>query len=173
MIQAALAFSKDETIQKFKTMLENSGVDVALVSHSRAELVRNIGVYDDILIIMGCRLPDGMADDVYDDLGGEYKMLVIVKPGHEDLITRDEIVVLPLPINRQGLLSAVEMIVTPVSARRKGKRSLEEEKIIKQAKLYLIDKYRMTESQAHRFIQKRSMDTGARFVDTARLILDI
>ena len=30
----------------------------------------------------------------------------------------------------------------------------------------------MSEEQAHRFIQK-SMDTGAKFIDTARMILNI
>ena len=30
----------------------------------------------------------------------------------------------------------------------------------------------MTEEQAHRFIQKRSMDTGAKMVQTAMKILD-
>ena len=30
----------------------------------------------------------------------------------------------------------------------------------------------MTEEQAHRFLQKRSMDTGAKMVQTAQLVLD-
>lgn len=31
----------------------------------------------------------------------------------------------------------------------------------------------MTESQAHRYMQKKSMDTGRKLVDVARIILDV
>ena len=36
-----------------------------------------------------------------------------------------------------------------------------------------METYHMTEPQAHRFMQKRSMDSGSKLTDTARLILGI
>ena len=44
--------------------------------------------------------------------------------------------------------------------------------LITRAKELLMNRNCMTEEQAHRFIQKRSMDTGAKMVQTARKILD-
>ena len=104
MDRVVLAFSKDETADKIKMMLDGSGYDVYTVCHSKAELLRTVSDMDEVLIIMGYKLPDGTVDDVYDDL---------------------------------------------------------------------METHRMSEEQAHRFIQKRSMDTGAKFIDTARMILNI
>jgi len=38
-------------------------------------------------------------------------------------------------------------------------------------KLLLMESSGMTEERAHRYIQRRSMDCGARMADTAKLIL--
>lgn len=35
-----------------------------------------------------------------------------------------------------------------------------------------MDVNRMTEAEAHRFLQKRSMDTGARLTETAQAVID-
>ena len=43
---------------------------------------------------------------------------------------------------------------------------------IRHAKELLMDVNRMTEEEAHRFLQKRSMDTGARLTDTAQAVID-
>ena len=69
----------------------------------------------------------------------------------------------------------MKLLFVGIIERRKhrAKRTPEEEKIIRDAKAYLMEIHRMSEEQAHRFIQKRSMDTGAKFIDTARMILNI
>ena len=36
-----------------------------------------------------------------------------------------------------------------------------------------MDRNGMTEEQAHRFLQKKSMDSGVKMVQTARLVLGI
>lgn len=79
-----------------------------------------------------------------------------------------------LSLNRQLLINSVETFVGIIERRKhRAKRTPEEEKIIRDAKAYLMEIHRMSEEQAHRFIQKRSMDTGAKFIDTARMILNI
>ena len=52
-------------------------------------------------------------------------------------------------------------------------RSQEEENLIRSAKELLMDRNGMTEEQAHRFLQKKSMDSGVKMVQTARLVLGI
>ena len=52
------------------------------------------------------------------------------------------------------------------------KRSTEDKLLITRAKELLMSRNCMSEEQAHRFIQKRSMDTGAKMVQTAMKILD-
>jgi AmiR/NasT family two-component response regulator len=173
--QIILAFSKPETAQKFKKMLDGSGFKVRAVVHSVAELLRYLSNIDEVLVIMGYKLKDGQLDDVFEGLYPGQKLMSIVKAERQDMIDNEEIFVLPLPVGRERLISSIEVFLGHIE-RTKPKnvnRSAEDEEIIERAKLYLMEKYRMTEQQAHRFIQKRSMDTGAKFIDTARQILHI
>ena len=45
------------------------------------------------------------------------------------------------------------------------------EKIVEQAKSLLMEREGLSEEEAHHQLQKRSMDSGARLVQTARRIL--
>ena len=174
MDRVVLAFSKDETADKIKMMLAGSGYDVYTVCHSKAELLRTVSDMDEVLIIMGYKLPDGTVDDVYDDLMEGQKLMSIVKAERQSSIYNQDIFVVTLPLNRQLLINSVETFVGIIERRKhRAKRTPEEEKIIRDAKAYLMETHRMSEEQAHRFIQKRSMDTGAKFIDTARMILNI
>ncbi len=174
MERVVLAFSKDETADKIKMMLDGSGYEVYMVCHSKAELLRSIVDIDEVLIIMGYKLPDGVADDVFDDLREGQKLMSIVKADRQSEIYNEDIFVVTLPVNRQILINSIETFVGIIERQKhRVKRTPEEQKIIENAKAYLMEKHMMTEEQAHRFIQKRSMDTGAKFIDTAKMILGI
>lgn len=176
MDRIILAFSKDETAHKVRMMLDGSGYKIhKIVCHSASELLRTAYDYDDILIIMGYKLPDGVVNDIYYDLHGNFKMISIVKPERVEDIEEENIFALPLPLSRQRLLDAIEVLCGSVEEhkRKKGERSPEETKLIERAKLFLMENYHMTESQAHRFMQKRSMDTGNKIADTAKVILNL
>ena len=51
-------------------------------------------------------------------------------------------------------------------------RSQEELALIDRAKALLMDRNGMTEEQAHRYLQKKSMDSGAKLIQTAQQVLD-
>ena len=38
--------------------------------------------------------------------------------------------------------------------------------------ILLMDRNEMTEEQAHRFLQKKSMNSGVKLAETARMVLD-
>lgn len=174
MERVVLAFARSETADKIKMMLDGSGYEIYAVCRSKAELLRSVADMEDVLIIMGYKLPDGVADDVFEDLQQGQKILSIVKPERESEIYHEEIFVVTLPINRQLLIKAIETFIGIIERQRhRPKRTPEEIRIINDAKAYLMENHMMSEEQAHRFIQKRSMDTGAKFIDTARAILNI
>lgn len=174
MGKIVLAFSKDDTAGKIRHMLEGSEHDVIAVCHSHAEILRIIADLDEVLVIMGYKLPDAVVDDVAEDLREGQKLISLSRFERREMICNEDILVVTLPINRQALLSAIETLWGVIErVKRKPKRTPEEEKTIEKAKLLLMEKYSMTEAQAHRFIQKRSMDTGGKFIDTARMILGI
>ena len=170
--RVVLAFSKRETAEKIKNMLYGSGYEAEMVCRTKAELMRYISDIDEVLVIMGYKLPDAVADAVYEDMREGQKLMSIVKADKQ--IDNPDILTVPLPVSLQRLISSIEIFLGVIEKRSKNTgRAPEEDKIVNKAKLYLMETYMMTEQQAHRFIQKRSMDTGARFADTARSILNI
>ena len=50
-------------------------------------------------------------------------------------------------------------------------RSEEDKRLVAEAKAVLMDRHGMTEEEAHRFLQKQSMDHGAKLTDTAKMVL--
>ena len=48
-----------------------------------------------------------------------------------------------------------------------------EQAVIARAKEVLMERNHMTETEAHRYVQKCSMDSGTNMVETAHMILDI
>ena len=56
---------------------------------------------------------------------------------------------------------------------RPRERSSEERRLIDEAKALLMERNNMTESEAHRYIQKCSMDSGTNLVETAQMVLTL
>ena len=84
-----------------------------------------------------------------------------------------------MPIKVNDLLSTLQMMMqSQLRRRRKARiqprqRSEEEQKIIDQAKILLMEKNNLTEPEAHRYIQKCSMDSGNSFVESAQMVIGI
>lgn len=168
-----LAFMKEEISVKVKRILENSGISVSSVCNSKAELMRFVSNHTGGIVITGFRLPDATAEEIYVDLPKSFSMMVIATVAQRDYMKKD-IFTLTLPLNGVELASSINFLAKSRQANHTGnakKRKEEEKKIISQAKLVLMERHRMTEEQAHRFIQKHSMDAGVKMVDTAKLIL--
>ena len=72
-----------------------------------------------------------------------------------------------------------EFMLQSAARRRKKERakpkvrSAEEQHIIDRAKSLLIERNHMTESEAHRYMQKCSMDSGTNLVETAQMVLTL
>lgn len=175
MERIILAFSTDATAFKIKSMLDGTGYNTYnVICHSAAELLRCAAGFDEALIIMGFKLPDMTVNEVYENIHSGCRLMSIVKAEHVEDIEHEDIFAMPLPVSRQKLISSIGVFLGNVEMHpRRSIRSPEEEKIIDRAKLFLMESYHMTEQQAHRFIQKRSMDKGARTIDTARTILNM
>lgn len=174
MESIVLAFMKEEISQKIKKILDSSGIPVNGICSSKAELMRYIANLGSGIIITGFRLPDATAEEIHIDLPESFSIMVIATAEQTDYMNKD-IFTLTLPIKGVELASSVNFLLKSRQTHTKQvnakKRKEEEKKIIAQAKLVLMERHRMTEEQAHRFIQKHSMDAGVKMIDTARLIL--
>ena len=86
-------------------------------------------------------------------------------------------VTLSMPLKTTDFLSTLDMMFAAQERERKkrhatpAKRSPEEQRLISEAKSVLMDRNHMTEDEAHRYLQKCSMSSGAGLVEAAQMVL--
>jgi response regulator NasT len=86
-----------------------------------------------------------------------------------------EIICLSLPLKTKDFMNTLEMMTCQYMYRKKKKakrqRTQMEKDTIEKAKIILMERNNMTEEEAHRYIQKTSMDNGISMVETAEMIM--
>ena len=89
------------------------------------------------------------------------------------------VVSLAQPLKVHELISTMEMVVSHAERIRRKRRTQprrrtgEEKALIDRAKAVLMERNNMTEAEAHRYLQKTSMDNGTGFTETAQMILSM
>ncbi len=174
MQKVIVAFESEMNSAKIKEIIESGGVASCLVCRSAAEVKRAVHKQRLNIIICGFKLPDENCQDLFQDLPSSCYMLMITPQVRLELCEEDGIFKLAAPVRRGDLLASVRMLVQMNQRfviQHRPQRTEEEQALIDQAKVVLMDRHDMTEEQAHRFLQKKSMDNGAKLVDTARIVL--
>ena len=126
-------------------------------------------------MVCSFRLRDMTAAELAENLGPDTGILVIASAANLDLCQGENLYKLPVPASRADLYASVDMLLRfrrEHAHHSPPQRQEEAQKLIRRAKELLMDVNRMSESEAHRFLQKRSMDTGLRLEQTARLVIE-
>ena len=126
-------------------------------------------------VICGFRLRDMTADVLAADLRGLAAVMAVTKASYLELCGGENLFKLPVPASRAEFIATLNLMLDfeaahlrhPASGRRE-----EERRVIRQAKELLMDVNRMTEEEAHRFLQKRSMERGIWMAVAARWVID-
>lgn len=172
MEKVVVAFGSERTCHRVRDILEAEGLAMCILCRSAAEVKRVVAKQNISTVICGFKLFDGSASGLYEDLPGNCTMLLVARQDQLDLCG-GEIFKLPAPASRGDLIGSVEMLLDPYRTSRPAapRRSGEEEEAIGAAKAVLMDRNGMSEEEAHRFLQKQSMDRCVRLTDMARMVL--
>ena len=175
-----VAFAKTEDTANFKSLLVRNGWNVNVVCTSGAQALSAMEDLGNGVIVCGFRLTDMQYTELAADLPTFFQMLLIASPNKvDDSGLPENVVYLPTPIKKDDLLNTLVMMGEGISRRRKkakasGKqRSDKEKQIILQAKELLMARHHMTEPDAHKYIQKCSMDSGTDMLETAEMIISL
>lgn len=167
-----LAFEGTKTVAHIRDILEGEGIASCLICHSAAEVKRLAHKQHIDTVICGHKLRDDTAERVAEDLSGFCSVLVIAQQSYLDLLGGENIFKLAAPVSRSDLTASVQILLQESHQGTWSQRSEEEHRRINAAKAVLMERNGMTEEQAHRFLQKRSMDQGMKLVQTAQMVLD-
>lgn len=179
MTNIIVAFSKPDDGKNIRGILRRSGFDVVSVCTSGAQAIAAAEDLGSGILVSGYRFEDMLYDELRQCLPMQMDMLLIASPARLGGQSAQNMVFLPMPLKVHDLVSTLEMMVQAQMRLRKKlrarpkERSEEERLLIVQAKELLMERNNMTESEAHRYIQKCSMDSGTNLVETAQMVISL
>lgn len=181
MSNIIVAFSKRENAVNIRNILARSGISVPAVCMTGAKVLQYAEMWSDGIVICGNRLQDMQYMQLAELLPESFQMLLVASADKWGDGLPDQVVGLPLPVRGYDLVSTVEMLLQNQERCRRGKRQNTvrkerdsgQRKEIDRAKAVLMERNHMSEEEAHRYLQKTSMESGTNMAETAQMILQM
>ncbi|WP_026834425.1 ANTAR domain-containing response regulator [Eubacterium xylanophilum] len=172
-----IASAHIQDARKLKDVLNRYGYSTCIVCQTMSSALNRVQDYDAGIVICTARLPDGNYADLYNELPERFQMILLSGKREIEIGEDERIVLIRSPFKIQQLMYELEAVVRRLEwskepiKRAKKRRSESERQIIESAKLLLMEKKDMSEPEAHRYIQKISMNSGVDVVETAQKII--
>lgn len=177
MTNIIVAFAKIEDAKSIKNILVKNGFSVTAVCTSGAQALSYADEFHDGIIICGYRLTDMICVELKENLPKGFEMVLMASQRVLSELSGTNIMGLGMPLKVHELVSTIGMMSQGIVRRRKKLREKpkvrneEEAATIAKAKALLMERNNMTEEEAHRYLQKHSMDNSTNMVETAQMVL--
>jgi len=174
-----VAFSKQGDARNIKNILMRNGFEVVAVCTSGAQVLSSLEGLNGGIVVSGYRFEDMLYQEIHDCLPKGVEMLLVASPNRLGGMMPEDLICLPMPLKVHSLVSTLEMMCQSQSRRKKNlrrqpiKRSAEETRLVARAKELLMEQNHMSETEAHRYLQKCSMDSGTNLVETAEMVISL
>lgn len=177
MTNIIVVFAKIEDAKSIKNILVKNGFGVTAVCTSGAQALSYADEFNDGIIISGYKLTDMICVEIKENLPPDFEMVVMASQRVLSEVSGTGIMGLAMPLKVHELINTVGMMSQGIIRRKKKRREKprvrneEEAAVINSAKHLLMERNNMTEEEAHRYIQKHSMDNSTNMVETAQMLL--
>lgn len=134
---------------------------------------------DEGIVVCGYRFSDMHYSELGNYLPKGFEMLLIASPDKLEYAQDNNIICLPMPIRTQDLMNTLNMMTYQYQRRKKKEREKpkvrtdEDYTLIHKAKEVLMERNHMSEEEAHRYLQKCSMDSGTNLKEMAEMVLNM
>ncbi len=175
MTKIIVAFSKMEEAKNIKSVLVRNGFDVIAAGTSGAYTIAAADEIDGGIIICGYKLADMLFMELKECLPRGFRILLVTSERHWMECEGKDVVFLPTPLKVHALLETLRMMIETSRKQHRTRgiptRSKEEQETILKAKRMLMERNAMLEEEAHRYLQKCSMESGNSLVETAQMVM--
>lgn len=177
MTSIIIVFPKAEDGKSIRNLLVRHGYDVAAVCTRGSQVLNYIDMMSDGIIISGYKFSDMYYLELKNSLPPGFDLLLLASSRVCGECTDQDIICVAMPLKVQDLMSTLEMMCMNQMRRRKKRkakprvRTEAEQKVLWEAKGLLMERNHMTEEEAHRYIQKCSMDSGTSLLETAHMVI--
>ncbi len=175
-----VAFAKSQDAQNIKSILLRGGFDNVFAYTSGAQALSAMENLGSGVIICGYRLSDMLYSELAEDLPGYFQMLMIASADKAPMDTcGSRLMFLPTPFSKTDLYTTINMMIEGVTLyRKKAKqkrlhKSEADIKTITKAKEILMERHHMTEPEAHKYLQKCSMNSGTSMLEAAEMVISL
>ena len=165
-----IAGANDRTFDSLRQLLPPDGYEAPLRAGSAGEVKRMLLETDVDLVILNAPLRDEFGNQLALNLSRDNLCVLMLVPAESfDAVcykVEDEgILTLSKPVSRNGLLGAIKLLTAMRGKLRKLDRQnqalqekMQDIRTVNRAKWLLIEIKRMTENEAHYYIEKQAMD---------------
>lgn len=177
MINIIVVLPKPEDAKGIRNLLMKNGFRVDSVCTTGSQALSRMDDLNDGLVICSYRMSDMLYSELHACLPKGFEMLLIASANTLQECESRDIMSLSMPLKVHDLINTVDMMAQAIERRKRRarlqpkERSAEEEGLIQEAKALLMNRNHMTEEEAHRYLQKCSMDSGTNLVEEARMVL--
>ncbi|MCR5032747.1 MAG: ANTAR domain-containing protein [Lachnospiraceae bacterium] len=177
MANIIVVFSKIEEAKGIRNLLVKNGFSVPGVCITGAHALEAADELGHGVIVCGYRFMDMLYSELRENLPDSFEMLLLASAGTLQQCDLRDVVSVSVPLKIHDLLETVEMLSQQSDRRHKKRRSQPkvrdkaEQELIDQAKKLLMERNGMSEEEAHKYMQKCSMDSATNMTETARMVL--
>jgi len=170
-----IAFPKIEDAKRIRDVLSWHDFYVDAVCTTASQALGEINDQDSGVLICGYKLPDMFFTELHELLPDGFEMLLIASERVLSSYEDSGIMSLSQPLSVNDLVATVRMMNRRIKMVRKNKKthSKKDQSIIDEAKSLLMERNHLTESEAHRYLQKRSMENGTNLIETAEMVITL
>ena len=179
MANIVIAFPKMEDAIGIKNLLVRNGYPVTAVCTSGAYVLSTIDDYNDGIVVCGYKLTDMLFSELRANMAGDFEMILLASAGKISDADCEGVVPVLMPLKAADFVNTVAMLSMNIARKKKKRKNIpktrsdEDRREIDRAKKILMEKNNMTEQEAHRYIQKISMDSGTGMAETAQMVIRI
>ncbi|MDE5679840.1 MAG: ANTAR domain-containing protein [Lachnospiraceae bacterium] len=179
MVNIVVVFPQQENARSIRNILVKNGFHVVGVCVTGTQAVSQMDGLNGGIVVCGYKMADMLYSQLHELLPTGFEMLLMASGQHLNECLGNDIVCLSMPLKVHELVSTVGMMAENQERRRRRQRALpkqrnqEEKAVIKEAKALLMERNNMTEEEAHRYLQKCSMDSATNMTETAAMVLEM
>lgn len=179
MVGIIVVFPNKDNAANIRNLLARGGMTVTGVCTTGAQAMQFADAVDEGIVVCGYKLKDMIYSELREYLPAEFEMLLIASPDKWRDGLAQGVMGLDMPIKAYDLLNTLDMMLQNMNRRRQERRKGEKKRtagqreVVKKAKELLMERNNMSEGEAHRYLQKSSMDSGTNMVETAEMVLSI
>lgn len=175
MSNVVVVFPKPEDAKSIRNLLVRNGIQVAGVCTTGSQALSYIDGLASGIVVCGYRFRDMLYTELKSQMGSGFDMLLLASQRVLAEKGPDGVMAVGMPLKVHELIDTINMMEGALrkSGKKSRQRSSREKAVIEKAKRLLMERNHMSEEEAHRYVQKCSMDNGYSMVETAEMIISL